>query len=230
MASMNRGVIVAFTLTLIAMIASACQMPYSQQPSVTNTPINPDSLFATPLGTATQMSDVASMATGTALAVATGTPMVEDGTPQDLTATPTPLISLNPTLTATLAVSGTLPTSAPVGSRPATYVLHKGEFPYCIARRFDVNPDQLLAVNNLPSGNLYYPNLTLTIPQTGGFPSVRALQPHPTTYTVLASDETVYGVACKFGDVDPAAIAQANGISVDAALAAGQSSEYSVVH
>ena len=48
-------------------------------------------------------------------------------------------------------------------------------------------------------------------------------QPHPTTYTVLASDETVYGVACKFGDVDPAAIAQANGISVDAALAAGQS-------
>ena len=38
----------------------------------------------------------------------------------------------------TLAVSGTLPTSAPVGSRPATYVLHKGAVPYCIARRFDV--------------------------------------------------------------------------------------------
>ena len=206
------------------MIASACQMPYSQQPSVTNTPINPDSLFATPLGTATQMSDVSSMATGTALAVVTGTPMVEVGTPQDLSATPTPLISLNPTFTstATLAVSGTLPTSAPVGSRPASYVLQRGEFPYCIARRFDVNPDQLLAANNLANGNLYYPNLTLTIPQSGSFPSTRALQSHPTTYTVLSSDETVYGVACKYGDVDPAAIAQANGISIDAALTAGQ--------
>jgi hypothetical protein len=40
---------------------------------------------------------------------------------------------------------------------------------------------------------------------------------------VKSSDETIYGVACLFGDIDPSAIAQANNISVDAALTAGQS-------
>jgi LysM repeat protein len=99
--------------------------------------------------------------------------------------------------------------------------LQKGEFPYCIARRFDVNPEELLRVNGLTRGDIYYPNLTLTIPQTGSFPPPRALRTHPTTYTVVAGD-TVYGVACHFGDVDPSAIAQANNISVSSALTAGQ--------
>jgi LysM repeat protein len=230
---MKRGALVAFTLTLIMLIASACQLPYSQPPSVTNTPIDPNSLFATPLGSATQMSDVESFMTGTALALS-GTPAADAVTqtaetpvgitPQDVTVTPTPLVSLNPTTTptATLAVSGTLPTSVPVGSRPANYALQRGEFPYCIARRFDVNPDELLSLNGLSSGNIYYPNLTLKIPQTGSFPGTRALRTHPTTYTVTASDQTVYGVACVFGDVDPSAIAQANNISVGAALTSGQ--------
>jgi hypothetical protein len=39
---------------------------------------------------------------------------------------------------------------------------------------------------------------------------------------VSSSDQTVYGVACYFGDIDPAAIAAANGISVGASLTAGQ--------
>jgi len=231
MASMKRGALVASTLMLIMMIASACQLPYSQQPSVTNTPIDPNSLFATPLGSATQMSDVASFMTGTAIALsgtpaaglATQTPQVN--TLQTVTVTPTPLVSLNPTTTptATLAVSGPTSTSLPPGSRPSTYVLQKGEWPYCIARRFDVNPNELLDLNNLPSGDIYYPNLTLKIPQTGNrFPPPRSLRTHPTTYTVAASDQTVGGVACVFGDVDPSAIAQANNISVGAALTAGQ--------
>jgi hypothetical protein len=39
---------------------------------------------------------------------------------------------------------------------------------------------------------------------------------------VASSSETVYSVACLFGDVDPAAIAQANNISPGAALTVGQ--------
>jgi len=233
MASMKRGALVASTLTLVMMIVSACQLPYSQQPSVTNTPIDPNSLFATPLGSATQMSDVASFMTSTAMALlgtpASGsqTPQTPVGiTPQTVTVTPTPLISTNPTTTSTatlaVAVTGTLPTSAPVGSRPATYVLQRGEFPYCLARRFDVNPEELLSLNGLTRGDVYYPNFSLKIPQTGSFPGTRALKTHPTTYTVTASDQTVYGVACVFGDVDPSAIAQANNISVGAALTSGQ--------
>jgi len=236
MANMKRGAIVVSTLMLIAVIISACNQPYSQQPSVTNTPIDPNSLFATPIGQTPSMSDVEVFGTGTALAL-TGTPLADiatqtpstpvDATSQSLTAsvasvTPTPLVSINPTSTSTLAVSGTLPTAVPVGSRPSTYTLQKGEFPYCIARRFDVNPDDLLSLNGLASGNVYYPNLTLKIPQSGSFPGTRALRNHPATYTVAASDETIYGVACLFGDVDPSAIAQANSISPGAALTSGQ--------
>jgi LysM repeat protein len=230
MASMKRGAVVASTLMLIAVIASACNQPYSQAPSVTNTPINPTSLFTTPGTPDITMSDIANFGTQTALAqtgtpqvVATQTPAV-GVTPQDLSATATPIVATNPafTSTATLAVYGTLPTSAPVGTRPTEYPLHKGEFPYCLARRFDVNPDTLLSINGLSSGNIYYPNRTLKIPQSGSFPGTRALRNHPATYTVSSSDETVYGVACLFGDVDPAAIAATNNISVDAALTVGK--------
>ena len=233
MASIKRGAMVASILVLVSIIASACNQPYSQPSSVTNTPINPESLFATPIGGPTNMNDVQNFATGTSLAL-TGTPASAlvtqtplGGTPQTVTETPTPLVALNATSTATLAVSGTqpsgtLPTSAPVGSLPSTYTLQRGEFPYCIARRFDVNPEQLLTTNSLTRGDVYYPNLTLTIPASAGpFPPPRARQAHPTTYTATAG-QTVYGVACVFGDVDPAAIAAANNISVSSSLTAGQ--------
>jgi LysM repeat protein len=232
MASMKRGAVAASTLLLIAVIASACNQPYSQAPSITSTAINPTSLFATPIAGTPEisMSDIAIFGTQTAVAQ-TGTPAevatqtLEVGVAtQDLSVTPTPQVSPNlaATATSTLAVSGTLPTSAPVGSRPSTYTLQKGEFPYCIARRFDVNPDALLSLNGLSSGNLYYPNLTLKIPQTGSFPDTRALRNHPATYTVSSSDETIYGIACLFGDVDPAAIAQANNLSAGTALTTGK--------
>jgi LysM repeat protein len=233
MASMKRGAVVASTLMLIAVIASACNQPYSQAPSVTNTPINPTSLFATPIDQTPGMGDVETFGTQTALAQ-TGTPLaVPTQTlsvgvmPQDTSATATPQVSTNPafTSTATLAVNatygGTLPTSAPVGSRPASYTLQKGEFPYCIARRFDVDPGQLLNLNGLSNGDIYYPNLTLKIPQSGSFPGTRALRNHPATFTASSGD-TLYGIACLFGDVDPAAIASANNISVGATLTSGQ--------
>ena len=232
MARISRGTTVASILMLVVFITSACNQPYSQQPSITNTPID-TSLFASPIGQtpAISMSDVANFGTQTALAQTTtpGTPVsTVVGATAQASATATPNIAITPqaTFTSTQAVVGagtTLPTSAPVGSRPSTYTLQRGEFPYCIARRFDVNPEELLSLNGLSDGSIYYPNLSLRIPQSGSFPGTRALRSHPATYTVAASDQTVYGVACVFGDVDPAAIAQANGLSVGAALTAGQS-------
>ena len=233
MASMKRGVVAASTLLLIAVIASACNQPYSQAPSITSTAINPTSLFATPIAGTPEitMSDIANFGTSTALAQ-TGTPAdiatqtLEVGVAtQDLSVTPTPEVSnLAATATSTLAVSGTLPTSAPVGSRPASYTLQKGEFPYCLARRFDVDPGELLARNNLTTAQAY--NLStgtvLSIPQSGSFPGTRALRNHPVTYTVASSTDTLYSIACLFGDIEPSAIAQANNIAVGAALTSGQ--------
>jgi LysM repeat protein len=235
MARIKRGAAVASMLVLMAVVISACKTPYSTPPAATSLPTNATSLFETPLNQTPgiNMSDVANFGTSTALALS-GTPQaiatqtISIGT-QDLSAsvTPTALASANPALTsttatATLAVSGTLPTSVPVGSRPATYTLQRGEFPYCIARRFDVDPDALLSLNGLSSGNVYYPNLTLKIPQSGSFPGTRALRNHPATYTVASSSETLYGIACLFGDIDPSAIAQANNVSPGAALSSGQ--------
>lgn len=232
----KRGATVASTLMLIAVIVSACQRSASTPPAVTNTPMD-KSLFATPMGEtpgAPGMSDIELFGTNTALAL-TGTPLtVASQTPSTpagigtqnvvVTLTPTPLISLNPTstATATLAVRGTLPTSVPVGSRPSTYTLQSGEFPYCIARRFDVDPGALLSLSGLSDNVMYPAGTQLRIPQSGSFPGTRALRNHPATYTVASSNETVYSVACEFGDVDPAAIAQANNISPSAGLTAGQ--------
>jgi LysM repeat protein len=101
--------------------------------------------------------------------------------------------------------------------------LQNGEFVYCIARRFNVDPAEVLALNGIADSQTIYPGLTIKLPQTGNpFPGDRMLRNHPATYTVAGSDETVYSVACAFGDVDPALIAQNNSISVGAALTPGQ--------
>ena len=234
MARMKRGAMVASTLMLVAIITSACNQPYSQKPSVTNTPIDQNSLFSTPIGKTPDitMSDVANFGTGTANALLTttpGTPVPAGVTPQaSATLTSTPIINLPPTATptATLAVANG-PSLTPVtpGPHPPTYTLHRGEFPFCIARRFDVDPDELLAANGLTYGDVYYAGQDLNIPQTGHpFPPPRALRSHTPgqIHTVTADEDTVYAVACYYGDVYPEAIAQTNKISVDTALTAGQ--------
>ncbi|MCK7519660.1 MAG: hypothetical protein MZV64_19010 [Ignavibacteriales bacterium] len=55
------------------------------------------------------------------------------------TATSTPIINLPATSTQAVSVVPTS-TSVPSGSRPSTYTLKNGEFPYCIARRFQCGP------------------------------------------------------------------------------------------
>jgi LysM repeat protein len=114
-----------------------------------------------------------------------------------------------------------IPTATP--GLPASYTLEKGEFPYCIARRFNINPSDLLRANNLTANSTTYPGMKLKIPQNaGGFPGNRALHKHPTTYTVRPGD-TIYTIACYFGDVDPNSIVLANDLKEPYTLTAGQS-------
>ena len=81
----------------------------------------------------------------------------------------------------------------------------------------------MFALNGLVDSQTVYPGKVLTIPQTGNpFPGSRMWHNHPDTYTVDLSSETIPGVACYYGDIDPALIAQANGLSVNAALTVGQ--------
>jgi LysM repeat protein len=224
---MRRGTIITTTLILAAIMVSACQQPYSTPPAATNTPLDTTSLFSTPMGTADSMKDVENFITQTA--VAGGVPAIATATlavsnPDGATTSPTPLVNIIPSATASQAVAASTP--VPSGPKPGTYTLKNGEFPYCIARRFNVDPDQLLASSGLTSAQA--DNLSagtvLTIPQSGAFPGDRSWHNHPATFTVGVTYDTntVYGVACYYGDIDPATVAQNNGISVDATLTAGQ--------
>jgi LysM repeat protein len=125
--------------------------------------------------------------------------------------------------TATATTNPPTKTPAPTTALtvPNKYTLHKGEFPYCIARRFNVDVSTLLAVNGLSLGQQFSEGLTLTIPQGAAkFGGDRSLINHPADYTVQSGD-TFYTIACKYGDPYPQAIAEANGMNVGDSLTPG---------
>lgn len=236
MANRNHRAILLSLLALTAIVISACERPYSNVP--VETPAAAEtSMFVSPFPTSDNpMAMVEELSTGTALAataaaLTAGTPLATEAVTTEITpgsgVTETPAIAVTTTATPVLEnVTPTITQPAPTvtTNRPASYTLQKGEFPYCIARRFNVDPAELLSLNGLTNGEIYYPNRTLTIPQTGKpFPGTRALRSHPDTYTVADPSMTMYGVACAYGDVDPAAIVQANpGLSLDSVLTIGQ--------
>lgn len=235
----QRGLLVITIFVILTMLISACTQSLSSIPEATPTLI-PTGLFVSPFPsvenpmamieefakqTAAAQTMIAgggtpgtpqAITTGTVLSTQTGseTPVPAIGTP----GTPTNVIS-----TPTNAVSAAA-TSVPPGVKPTSYTLQEGEHPYCIARRFNVDPDDLLALSGLTSAqaNSLSSGTVLKIPQSGAFPGDRSLTSHPATYTVTSGDETLYSVACKYGDIDPNTIASANGISVSANLTAGQ--------
>lgn len=229
---------VLVVLATLSLLLVGCNRYYSAAPQATPTLLPPE--FSSPLP-----NDPMAMIAATATALAGGMGMMESPTPppdvetptptemlevtpsetpQDLgTPTPTPpFIIVTPPAPVETTPTNVLPTLPPVaytpGSVPSTYTLRQGEFPYCIARRFNLDPTELLQLNGLSDGMIYQPGLVLRLPQTGNpFPGERALKPHPTSYTVSKSNQTIYAVACEFGDVFPEAIASANGLPLSEA-------------
>ena len=243
MSNKQRGLLAIFILIVSSMLISACTQSLSSAPVATPT-LLPTGLFVSPFPSVENpMAMIEEFAKQTAAAQTSAAGGAPVGTPQAVSTigtvitpeagvTPTPGVSTSAPSTPTNAVlttplaAGSTPvvannTPLPPGTRPQTYILNDGEWPYCIARRFDVDPDALLKASGLVSPDIYYEGLKLTIPQSGAFPGSRVLVTHPTTYTASAG-ETLYSIACKFGDVFPDAIASANGISVSAKLTTGQ--------
>jgi LysM repeat protein len=229
---------VALTLLLSACTRSASptQKPATNQSKATPTiglnipaAAGEDDL-ATPISATQQgMGLIEQLATQTALAGG-GQPAAEQPTSlSGETATPDPLVipTIGPSPTPAAPATST-PLPAPnTGTAQATvsvvapnsYTVHGGEFVYCIARRYNLNPDEIMSLNGV--GDDLYAGQTLKLPSTGSpFPGDRALKAHPATYTVTAGD-TFYSIACQYGDISPENIARANGMSVDAALTAG---------
>ncbi len=216
-----------FIIVALVVVLAACSRSAVKSPTATSSGNPP-----VPGGKATQsMGLFDANATATAVASSagetsatkqpsTGAQATEVNTPAAVTATPAvvaPVVATPVPATATKAP--VVAVSTPV--KPASYTLQKGEFPYCIARRFNVNPVDLLSLNGLGMTSQVFPGTVLTIPQTSNtFPGTRALLTHPTTYTVKSGD-TIYTVACLYGDVSPEMIIQANGLSSPYALTSG---------
>lgn len=217
-------------LLMLAGLLTACTRSASEAPALPQVTAAPTSEGAQP-GESDQMAILQTYATQTAMAES-GMPQATaetPATPSDSTPTGETPINTPESGLPTLTPAPVLPTNtpAPVGNVPSitvpgTYTLQQGEFPYCIARRFNINPDELLSLNGLTDGGTYQPGLTLKIPQTGNpFPGSRALRAHPTTYTVGIND-TIHRIACAFGDVSPEQIAAANGLASPYTLQVGQ--------
>jgi LysM repeat protein len=199
----------------IALTLGACTRSASTPPSATG-----EAAGATPSGLNAQQATMeavrSSLLTQTAQAMeGSGTTPTTEATAD--TAQSTSVVGG----TSVVSTASSAVVATPTPGHPTTYTLHEGEHPYCIARRFDIDPSTLLSANGLAASSISYPGLTLTIPDSStGFPPPRALKSHPTTYTVQPGD-TIYSIACVFGDADPNAIAQANGLSEPYSLSAG---------
>ncbi|MGB8213172.1 MAG: LysM peptidoglycan-binding domain-containing protein [Anaerolineales bacterium] len=240
---MYKKVLIVFSIAVAVIFTlAACNRLAPQSPvgAVQATPTSGGSVLATPLptgmslmeawGTSTAIYIQTEVATGLFTAVPTSGAPQTSSTANPAGTTSTPMVPPTGVGTVVAGIAtdtpmpGTTPAvivPTPTPGHPATYTLQSGEFPWCIARRFNVDPNELLSLNGLTDGQTLQPGLVLNIPQTGPFPGDRALHSHPTTYTVAVND-TFYSIACYFGDVDPSAIAAANNLSLSSTLTTGQ--------
>lgn len=189
------------SLVAISLLLAGCKLP------ATTTPEAPDEVMMT-----------------TPIVIVTDAPVIipeepEESPPEaEAEATEEPIEDFFAEPTATPEPTIIVPTV----TRPAEYTLQEGEFPFCIARRFDLDPAALLGLNNLGPNDLLEPGTTLQIPQTGTWTGDgRVRNPHPTTHTVVAG-ETIHSIACFYGDVSPEAIIAVNQLEEPYTLTAGQ--------
>ena len=195
----KKSIRVIVSLVLFTLLLSSCKLPASEAPTETGEAMTTPISIQTDSPISMTQTAIAKNITTATLSAGTSTAPTPTNTPE-----PTEIVAV-PTVT-----------------RPATYTIHEGEFPYCLARRFNLNPVDLIELNGLVEGEIVSPGTVLQIPQTGTWSGDgRILNPHPTTYTV-SSGETVYSIACYFGDVSPEAIIAVNNLEEPFTLTSGQ--------
>jgi len=246
MSNKQRGLLVITFFVLITMLISACTKSLSSNPIATPTIIS-TGLFVSPFPSAdnpmamieqfaqqtaaVQTEEAGGGTSVTPVEAANGT-VITPQTGQIETPTPTMILDAGTPTNANKKNNnnnGNNNDSAPtaIAILPGgQYVLQADEFPFCIARRYGIDPSDLMQASGLTNPDIYYAGLKLVLPQNSSWSVAdlgpRALQSHPASYAVTGNgDTTVNGVACKFGDVDPSAIITLNNLSGSPSLTIG---------
>ncbi|MGD0174660.1 MAG: LysM peptidoglycan-binding domain-containing protein [Anaerolineales bacterium] len=216
----------AWFLFVVAGLMTACTVSYSS-PSGSTGAASPSGLSSTSpaLATMNALRTAFIQQTAQARGLTPGGEATNTSSFSTVAVTPsgtqsTPVSGTPTVATATVPV---VPTSTP--GHPATYKINEGETVYCLGRRFNISPNDILALNGLGANDNVFPGDVLKIPSNGGpFPGDRALHTHTANmvFTVSATYDTIYKIACYFGDVDPNRIIAANNLKDPYTLTSGQ--------
>ncbi len=213
----KRFFVLALVFILIGLAATACTRSATQkQPGLATA----TSEIPFPVGTLDTSARVTEIVQQTQSALPT--PVQGMPTPvQPESGQPTPIV-----IATTAATQPVLPTATmrviPTATRPETYTLHDGEWPICIARRYNLDLSSFLEANGLQMDSQPAAGTVLKVTATGTWSAgERSLRDHPATYTVKSGD-TIFSIACLYGDVDPEAIIIANDLQSPYTVNAGQ--------
>jgi LysM repeat protein len=210
--------IVALFALALFLLMTGCTRSVSTAPVASPTPIGEAPFpFTTPDPMSTIKTQTAVALTPVVLATATPEVIVATVNPTDAQAETGGGQATQPPAQAAESSGSSGGTSAEIPgiTRPASYTLQKGEWPICIARRFDLDISTFFAQNGLNMNSKPGVGKVLTIPSSGTWSSSygnRTLTAHPATYTVVSGD-SVYTIACRYGDVSPEQILAANGLA-----------------
>lgn len=224
----KKVVLVVMMAVLLGVALTACDRPASSSPAPSPTG------GGIPFPVVQPTTSLGNLATQTAFAK-TNVPLAtaKPGTtnPTALPGQPTAPPVVNPTA-APPQPTAVPPTALPeivvpsaTPGRPASYVIQPGDHYVCIARRYNLDLGNFLAVNGLSMYSQAVVGATVKIPQSGSWDTAngsRMLVAHPATYVVRAGD-TLNKIACAYGDVDPNSIIIANSLKAPYSLSAGQS-------
>ena len=210
-----------FLLVAVALLLllTACNRSASKAPVVSPIPsaeapfpfTTPDAMSTIKTQTAVALTPVVAATNTPQVVVATVEPTATQETSTTSGETGTSSSETNTSTSQESAQS----VSIPVVTRPTTYTLQKGEWPLCIARRYNLDISSYFAANGLTMDSKPGVGVVLKIPASGSWSAnygSRALKPHPTTYTVVSGD-TIYTISCRYGDVAPEQILAANSLS-----------------